>query len=182
MLKPKILSSWLSCWKMHPDVSSSLWYQGYRETADSSIFASSWHYCRRRKKLIKTWHSLHKESVKLDYKITIGDCHDFFLICLEQRIYLMLNSFHVLIKSQILFTEISVSVSFLFWCPDFNSCFAVFHLSPNCSAVQHNGFIFCVFTAPIHTIMYILVQISEFIYSSQEQCCQFSNWMNWLLA
>lgn len=48
-------------------------------------------------------------SFKLDYKVTIGDCHDFFLICLERRTYLMLNSFHVLIKSQVLFTDISVS-------------------------------------------------------------------------
>lgn len=103
----------MSCWKTHPDVSSSLWCQGCRGTADSSIFVSSWHYCRRRKNRIKTWHRIHKVlSFKLDYKVTIGDCHNFFLICLERRTYLMLNSFHVLIKSQVLFTDISVSYVF----------------------------------------------------------------------
>lgn len=51
-------------------------------------------------------------SFKLDYKVTIGDCCDMFLICLEQRTYLMLNSFHVLIKCQVLFTDILVSSAF----------------------------------------------------------------------
>lgn len=51
-------------------------------------------------------------SFKLDYKVTIGDCCDLFLICLEQRTYLMLNSFHVLIKSQVLFPDILVSSAF----------------------------------------------------------------------
>lgn len=67
---------------------------------------------RKRKNWIKTRHRIHKESLKLDYKVTIGDCCDLFLICLEQRTYLMLNSFHVLIKSQVLFTDILVSSAF----------------------------------------------------------------------
>lgn len=55
MLLPKIPSSWLSCRKTNPDVSSFLWYQSYRRTADSSIFVASWHLtAEREKNWIKT--------------------------------------------------------------------------------------------------------------------------------
>lgn len=180
---PKIPSSGLSCRKMHPDVSSSLRYQGYRGTADGSIFVASWHYCRRRKKIgLKPDTEYIKKvlSFNLDYKVTIVDCHDFFPNLLRVKDLSYVEFFPCSHQKPSSFYRDFSLLSFLVsWLQLLLCCFP----SESKMICSPTSWIYSfVFTAPIHTILYIFVQVSEFIYSSQEQCCQFSNWMNWLLA